>query len=169
MAESVNRDSIKRMVIMEGTREQLNRLYRPLDERAQEYIAEMTKLHGGFKIESGFYNGHYHKNSEGNYRPDAYPIPVISVKGLCDIEIDFDGTSITSKLSKEQIISFDWNLLGNVKFEVYGVNDFLRDYGDNYSACEISESVQNSDSDTCICKSVPLRRKRILHFFFYSG
>ena len=130
---------------MEGTREQLNRLYRPLDERAQEYIAKMTKLHGGFKIESGFYNGHYHKNSEGNYRSYAYPIPVISVKGLCDIEIDFDGTSITSKLSKEQIISFDWNLLGNVKFEVYGVNNFLRDYGDNYSACEISESVQNSE------------------------
>ena len=41
---------------MEGMREQLNRLYRPLDERAHEYIAEMTKLHGGFKIQSGFYN-----------------------------------------------------------------------------------------------------------------
>ena len=130
---------------MENVREQLNRIYRPLDEKAHEYLSEMTKLHGGFEIESGFYNGHYHKNSEGNYQIDAYPIPVINVKGLCDIEIDFDGTSITSKLSKEQIISFDWNLLGNVKFEVYGVNDFLRDYGDNYSACEISESVQNSE------------------------
>ena len=89
-----------------------------MDERAHEYIAEMTKLHGGFKIQSGFYNGHYHRNTEGNYQPDSYPIPVISVKGLCDIEIDFDGNSITSKLSKEQIISFDWNLLGEVRFEV---------------------------------------------------
>lgn len=54
----------------------MNRLYRPLDEKAHKYIAEMTKLHGGFKIESGFYNGHYHRNSEGNYQSDSYPIPV---------------------------------------------------------------------------------------------
>ncbi len=126
-------------------REQLNRLYRPLNEKAHEFITEMTKLHGGFKIESGFYNGHYHKNSEGNYQPDSYPIPVISVKGLCDIEIDFDGNSITSKLSKKQIISFDWNILGKIRFEVYGVNDFLQDYGDDQSAREISKLVQNSE------------------------
>ncbi len=130
---------------MEGMREQLNRLYRSLDERAHEFVIEMTKLHGDFKIESGFYNGHYHKNSEGNYQPDSYPIPVIGVKGLCDIEIDFDGNSITSKLSKEQIISFDWSILEKVRFEVYGVNDFLRDYGDDRSAGEISGSVQNSE------------------------
>lgn len=125
-------------------REQLNCLYRPLDEKVREYITEMTKMHGGFKIESGFYNGHYHKNAEGKYQPDSYPIPVISVKGLCDIEIDFDGISITSKLSKEQIVSFDWNILGKMKFEVYGVDDYLRDYGENSSAGEIGKTVQNS-------------------------
>ncbi|MBR3293837.1 MAG: hypothetical protein IKI69_05375 [Oscillospiraceae bacterium] len=129
---------------MEDLREQLNRLYRLLDEKAHEYIAEMTQLRGSFKIESGFYNGHYHKNAEGNYQLDSYPIPVISVKGLCDIEIDFDENSITSKLSKELIMSFDWNILGTVKFEVYGVDDYLRDYGDNQSICEISKVVQNS-------------------------
>ena len=48
-------------------------------------------------------------------------------------------------LSKEQIIGFDWNLLGKVRFEVYGVKDFLRDYGDDQSTCEISKSVQNSE------------------------
>ena len=129
---------------MESMREQLNRLYRPLDDKAREFITEMTKLHGGFKIESGFYNGHYHKNAEGNYLPDSYPIPVISVKGLCDIEIDFDGVSTTSKLSKERTASFDWNILGKVKFEVYRVDDYLRDYGNDQSAGEIGKAVQNS-------------------------
>ena len=129
---------------MESTREQLNRLYRQLDEKAREYISKMTRLHGDFKIESGFYNGHYHKNAEGNYQSDSYPIPVISVKGLCDIEIDFDAISITSKLSKEQIMGFDWNILGKVKFEVYGVDDYLRDYGDNYSSGEIGKAVLDS-------------------------
>ncbi len=129
---------------MENVREQLNRIYRPLDEKAHEYLSEMTKLHGGFGIESGFYNGHYHKNYEGNYQIDAYPIPVISVKGLCDIEIDFDRISITSKLSKEQAVSFDWKVLGNIEFEAYGVDDYLQDYGDNQSAGEISKTVQAS-------------------------
>ena len=60
---------------MENVREQLNRIYRPLDEKAHEYLSEMTKLHGDFGIESGFYNGHYHKNYEGNYQIDAsHPI-----------------------------------------------------------------------------------------------
>ena len=54
-----SRNLIQRMVMMENIREQLYRLYRPLDERAQEYIAEVTKLNDGFKIESGFYNGHW--------------------------------------------------------------------------------------------------------------
>ena len=45
--------------MMENIREQLYRLYRPLDERAQEYIADVTKLNDGFQIESGFYNGHW--------------------------------------------------------------------------------------------------------------
>lgn len=129
---------------MESVREQLNHLYRKLDEKAHVYISEMTRLHGGFKIESGFYNGHYHKNAEGNYQMDSYPIPVISIKGLCDIEIDFDRISITSKLSKEQAVSFDWNTLGNTEFEVYGVDDFLQDYGDNQTVGEIGKTVQDS-------------------------
>lgn len=130
---------------MESTREELNRLYRQLDEKAREYISSMTRLHDGFKIDTGFYNGHYHKNAEGNYQSDSYPIPVISVRGLCDIEIDFDGISITSKLSKKQLVNFDWNTFGTVGFEVYGVNDYLKDYGDNRSSAEIRKAVQDSE------------------------
>lgn len=35
------------------------------------------------------------------------PIPVINVKGLCNIEIDFDGVTITTKPSKNHIALFD--------------------------------------------------------------
>lgn len=125
----------------ENTRESLNQLYRPLAEKLHELIAKLTKLHGGFKVTSGFYNGHYHKNAAGLYQADAYPIPVISVMGLCDIEIDFDGITVTTKLSKEQIATFDWNTLGDVQFEVYGVEDYLRDYGNERIVDEINGNV----------------------------
>lgn len=93
----------------ENTRESLNQLYRPLDEKLHELIAKLTKLHGGFTVTSGFYNGHYHKNVDGLYQADAYPIPVISVMGLCDIQIrsteNLDGrwsASTPIKVSPEQ-------------------------------------------------------------------
>lgn len=111
------------------TRELLNHLYQPLEKRAHEFTAMLAGLHGGFKISSGFFNRHYHKNAAGVYQADAYPIPVISVMGLCDIEIDIDSITLSTKFSKEQIAAFDWNSLGDIRFEVYGVEEYLCDYG----------------------------------------
>lgn len=125
----------------ENTRESLNQLYRPLDEKLHELIAKLTKLHGGFKVTSGFYNGHYHKNAAGLYQADAYPIPVISVMGLCDIEIDFDGITVTTKLSKDQIKAFDWNTLGDARF----AEDYLIDYGNEQVAGQIKNNLLSSD------------------------
>ena len=45
-----------------NSRKMLNELYRPLIQRQQDIIAEITKIHGGFKATSAFYNGHYHKD-----------------------------------------------------------------------------------------------------------
>ena len=131
--------------MLDNTRVILNQIYRPLDEKVHELIAKLTKLHGGFKVTSGFYNGHYHKNAAGLYQADIYPIPVISVMGLCDIEIDFDCITVTTKLSKEQIAEFDWNTLGDVRFEVYGVEDYLSDYGNEQVAGQIKNNILSSD------------------------
>lgn len=137
----------------ESTRELLNRLYRPLDEKAHE----LSGLHSGFKITSGFYNGHYHKNNAGRYQADAYPIPVISVMGLCDIEIDFDGITVTTKLSKDQIAAFDWNTLGDVRFEVYGAEDYLSDYGNERVSDEIKSAVlSGAEQEFFVSFSIPM-------------
>lgn len=125
----------------ENTREKLNQLYRPLDKKVRELMVKLTGLHGGYKVVVGFYNGHYHKNAAGECEEDAYPIPVISVKGLCDVEIDFDGICITTKLSKDQLLGFDWSAFSRVPFEVYGVEDYLNDYGNAQTADTIREHV----------------------------
>lgn len=133
--------------MLENIRKSLNQLYRPMDEKLNELIAKLTKLHGGFQVTSGFYNGHYHQNAAGLYQADAYPIPVISVMGLCDIEIDFDGITITTKLSKDQITAFDWNTLGDAHFEVYGVENYLRDYGNEQIAGQIKNNILSADEE----------------------
>lgn len=129
----------------DSTRDMLNRLYAPLDDKVRGLVMALAKLNGSCQVASGFFNGHYHKNEAGQYQKDRYPIPVISVVGLCDIEIDFDGISVTTKLSKGHIVSFDWGTLGTARFEVYGVENFLNDYGNDRVSSAVKGRVQLSD------------------------
>ena len=129
---------------VEQTKELLNNIYTPIVNKTHEIISNFIKLHGDYEVSSGFFNGHYHKNSSGLYQEDKYPIPVISVKGLCDIEIDFDNLTITSKLNKEQVEIFDWQTLIDIPFEIYGVNDYLKDYGNNTNVNDIRNVISLS-------------------------
>lgn len=82
----------------------------------------------GLNCTVGFYNGHYSKNGSGEYEREYYPIPVISVEGLCDVEIGLDGVSVSAKLRRDAALNFDYTALNGYKFEVYGVEDYLSDY-----------------------------------------
>lgn len=125
-------------------RDELNRLYEPLCRKAREISAALTRLHGGFRSTWGFYNGHSHKGADGRYYEDAYPIPVLSVAGLCDIEIDVDGIGLTAKLTKEQAMNFDGASTLHRHFEAYGVEDYLADYGDERDLAGMKARMENS-------------------------
>lgn len=102
-------------------RNQLNEIYKKLDEKAQE----ISKLLIGTV---GYYNGHYHKNALGNYEMDYFPIPVISVNGLCDVEVELNQISITTKLTRNKAISYDFEKVKSYNFEAYGVENYLTDF-----------------------------------------
>ena len=110
-------------------RDTLNKMYAPLTARTDELTVELKKQFVNRNVSKGFFNGHFHKDDAGEYRADYYPIPVISVIDLCDIELDFDETSVTSKLSKEQLLSLNINDMCDFYYEVYGISDYLSDYG----------------------------------------
>ena len=141
----------------ENTRDLLNKLYLPLDKKANEFIAAMSKLHGGFKLKSGFFNGHYHKNEIGNYQEDVYPIPVISVIGICDVEIDFDDLTVTTKLNRDQAMAFDWSPFKALRFEVYGVDDYLCDYGNDNNIETLTDRLaDSSEKEFFVTFSLPV-------------
>ncbi len=75
-----------------------------------------------------FYNGHYRKNERGGYEIEYFPIPVVSLEGVCDIEIGFDEISVTAKLTRDMAASFDFERLKGYRFEVYGVQNCLDDF-----------------------------------------
>ncbi len=102
-------------------RRQLNEIYRKLDTKARE-ISKL--LHCTFS----YYNGHYYRNESGDYEMDYFPIPVITIKGVCDIEIALNQISITAKLPRDKAISYDYKKVKPYSFEAYGVENYLDDF-----------------------------------------
>ena len=102
-------------------RSRLNEIYKKLDEKARR-ISQL--LHCDF----GYFNGHYYKTESGNYEMDYFPIPVVSLKGVCDIEIALNQISVTTKLTREMAISYDFEKVKPYSFEAYGVENYLNDF-----------------------------------------
>lgn len=80
----------------------LNEIHTAYGRLEQKQSAMIRALvHKGVDLESGWYNGHYHRSDDGNWLRESYPIPVISVKGICDIEVPFDAITASTKLKKD--------------------------------------------------------------------
>ena len=126
-------------------RDELNEIYKKLENRMHRIIAPFTSLHKGFEFFCGYYSGHYYKNAEGKYVMDFFPIPVVTVKGLCDIEIDLDKVSVSTKLRREVALNYSYDKLSVYEFEVYGVDEYLDDFyvkGNSYA--ELVENIASS-------------------------
>ncbi len=104
-------------------RTELNDIYFPLCEKAENIKTRLQDE--GLDANIGWYNNHAHDNGDGSYEPDCFPIPVVEAKGLLDVEIDFEGISVTSKLSRQSALDFEYDLLEGFHFEIYGAEDYL--------------------------------------------
>lgn len=130
---------------MDFSREELNRIYYPLHMKKTEIFSAFVK-HSLFEIEYGWFNGHYSKNENGEYSYDHFPIPVISVKGYCDIEIGFEQISVSTKLKREKALDYSFSDMKGIPFEAYGVEDYLSDYyNSNMTLEELYENIKQSD------------------------
>lgn len=100
----------------------------------------------GFEPESGWYNGHYHRGDDGNWVREAYPIPVIRVKGICDIEIPFDAITASTKRKRDAALAYPFETLSGYEFEAYGVEDYLTDfYRAGQTMQELRENIRTSN------------------------
>lgn len=129
---------------MNTERENLNKIYCPLHTKAAEIFSRFRRH--VFETELGWYNGHYSKDENGQYQPDYFPIPVISVKGYCDIEIGFEQITVSAKLKRDEALSYSFDDVKDAPFEAYGVEDYLADYYNSDMTVEqLHENIKNSD------------------------
>lgn len=71
---------------------------------------------------------------------------MISVNGLCDIEIQFDKVSVSTKLKRGKALGYSFEKFVQYEFEAYGVEDYLADfYHEGQTVNEMKENIQTSD------------------------
>ncbi|MCI9141142.1 MAG: hypothetical protein HFH87_00800 [Lachnospiraceae bacterium] len=122
----------------------LNDTYYQLELKQAEIAHALS--HRIFELESGWYNGHYHKDDNGNWFRESYPIPVIGVKGFCDIEIQFDEISVSTKLKRTAALTYSFDKFAGHEFEAYGVEDYLADfYHPGQTFQELKENIRACD------------------------
>lgn len=114
------------MEISKELLEEINKIYYTLDMKRFQICSAL--FHRIFEVESGWYNGHYVKDEKECYHPTSYPIPVISVKNYCDIEISFDNITVTAKKKRTAALEYSYDKIMPYSFEAYGVEDYLSDY-----------------------------------------
>lgn len=68
------------------------------------------------------------KMEDGTWTREAHPIPVIGVKGFCDIEVQPDHISVSTKLKHSTALNYSFNKFAGYDFEAYGVEDYLADF-----------------------------------------
>ncbi len=105
---------------------QIDAAYAPLEAKRAQLVRALSR--GPDPVVSGWYNGHYRRTEDGGWHKEAYPIPVLTVRGLCDVEISFDGLSLSAKLARDRALSRSYDEFRSASFEVFGVEDYLLDF-----------------------------------------
>lgn len=123
---------------------ELNAAYDRLERKQAELVRTLS--HRIFELKFDWYNGHYHKGDKGNWIREAYPIPVIGVKSVCDIEIQFDKISISTKLTRDAALAYSFEKFSKYEFEAYGVEEYLTDlYHAGQTVGELKENIRACD------------------------
>lgn len=123
---------------------EINTAYSRLEIKQAEIVHAL--FHKIFELESGWYNGHYHRDASKDWCREAYPIPVVSVKGLCDIEISFEKISVSTKLKRNAALAYSFEKLSGYDFEAYGVEDYLADFfHKGQTVQELKENIRSCD------------------------
>ena len=104
--------------------EQLNSAYGALGRRASALKVAVTE--SGQSASWNWYA--YHSTLiDGEYRVEEFPIPVVTVDGVCDIGFHMDEIFVEFRLRFDQAFGFDFGLLPQ-PFEVYGAEDYLHNF-----------------------------------------
>lgn len=121
----------------------LNKAYEPLRVHTHTMVKALTD--SGFECAWGFFAQHSVRNGS-EWFFEHYPIPVITIKNVCEIGFDIPETFIEFKFKREAAIAFDFSHFQDFRFEIYGITDYLNDiYHTGQDIRDIAAKIEKSD------------------------
>lgn len=119
----------------------LNDIYKNLYERTCE-VCKALKSHS-YDISWAYFAFHSTR-IEAELMLEYFPVPVITVKNICDIGLRPDNFFIELKFKREEALLFDFSSI-KFDFEVYGIENYLNDFYNNSMAVgEIHSNIKKS-------------------------
>ena len=94
--------------------QRLSEIYHPLEMKSSQILLGLQ--HRIFDPQLAYYSGHHRKSADGVHRIDYFPLPVITVDGSCDVVIDLDCVTVSSKLRREVAFALAYEQLGVYEF-----------------------------------------------------
>ena len=138
----------------------LNEFYTALTAKAQSLMKSLMPLVDSTLLMSMSYvikhyirNMYKHKeptpDNAARYSEDNYPIPVIRLSDLCEVEIYTDVISVFTRLKYDQVKKLDFSRLAGYDFEVYGYDSGqLIDFSDGDATVqETKDNILNSSTE----------------------
>lgn len=102
----------------------LNQLQKEYRQLELKYFQLWQGLdHRIFNLDGGWFNGEFERSEDGQWISQSYPIPVISVKGYCDVEIGFDKITVSAKRKRTDALMRSYENLLPYEFEAFGSDD----------------------------------------------
>lgn len=132
-------------------KQELSEFYRQLDERSNAILDSFLDLNGDFDYWVGWYNEHYSRNEKNEYEFNYFPIPIITLDKIAEIEINPEETTIYTYFNarKAREINFDRFIIFNVEAYVVDDNELEEEYTDFGKAAKPSKKKPNNNKDIC--------------------
>lgn len=128
------------------TAQQLNSIYYPLDMKACQLLHGL--FHRIFEPKLSYYSGNYYRTEDGECRKNAYPIPVVTVTGYCEIEVDLERVLVSAKLRRADALGHTYKKLEQYEFEAYDAEDYETAYRlPGMTIEDMKENIQNSKAN----------------------
>ena len=101
---------------------QLTQIYNQLNNKAQRLSCSLNWRIYKFELELHMSSLMYYENEDES--DISYPIPVVQIDKLCDVEYWLDKIIITSRINIKDALVFDFNKLNIYDWELYGCRQY---------------------------------------------
>ena len=95
---------------------EINIAYNRLEMKQAEITHAL--FHRIFELESGWYNGHYHKGEDGNWFRESYPIPVIGAQ-FASTDCPFRMNGLSSSVEADWDLGENYYLFSGVRSRIF--------------------------------------------------